>query len=1196
MRSTDSKLINNMSGEASSFVSFRSCVGSRVLAALLALAFAGAASAAVTGKIAGTVTDPSGAGIPKVSISITNTAQGTETKVTADEHGDYIFPSVPVGTYDILFQAKGFRAEKRTGLVVDTNADIAQNMILQLAQQTEEITVTDTATDTEVHVETASTQMGDVVAAKTMTDVALNGRSFTDLLALQPGIVPMSTQTGDSVIMAGASVQIAPSGGLNAGNQSISGQREDANGYLVNGGDVKELMNGGTTIIPNLDSIAEFRVLTNNFDAEFGNYSGGIVNVITKSGSNQIHGSLFEFLRNTDLDARNFFSPERSFYRQNQFGGTVGGPIRKNKIFYFGDYQGTRSNQGIDTGLISVPSLAERAGNIGVANLTGSVSGPYIANLLSGKLGYTVASGEPYAQVFPNGIIPQSVWSAPAQHLLQYIPLPNVGSGEFSTASVGETTRDDKGSFRFDANTDRYGTFSAYYFFDDFTVNNPYPSGQGGATVPGFNALNLGRGQLINFSHTKAFGGANVNEFHLSFMRDANNVGQPHGGVGPSLASQGFVTGAHSTGIFPLDPSIEGIETIGFNSFTMGLPTTNLKQWNNTYGLNDNFSRVFGDHSLKAGFEATYEQVNVTPNPIFNGSFQFQGQETGSDFADFLIGTPFFYNQQDSQSYYLRHRYQGGYLQDSWRLRPNLTFNYGVRYDHMEFWSEKYNQIPTYILGEQSVVYPNAPTSLVYPGDPGVPNTLVPSKNRFSPRAGLAWSPNSAPGFLNKIVGGPGKTSIRAGYGIFESVIEGNVMAIDEPQPPYGLSYTSPAPPLFNQPFVAAGNGAFLGNPYPFAFPPLNATASHPNTGQQFDAFLPQNGMTTPIPSNTYPYNENYFFSIQRQITDNTLFSVSYVGSQAHHLLLVYSANPGNPALCLQLSVPYGQPGSILAPDTQPCGPGLENNTYLLANGQTLNGTRGPLGPNYGNDDYDATVGNSNYNALQVVLRHAGKGYNFSLNYTWSKSIDQASSISDTGNPFNLSSTRALSAFDLAHNFVASYTVNLPFDRFSTHWRPVTRGWQLSGITRISTGFPVTLHEDGDNSLQGSSPNGVNNHYLDTPDYTGLPLDINSNPRNGQPYFNPAAFTQNALGEPGTASRRSFFGPGMFNFDLAVLRNFHIRERGSLQFRFEAFNAFNHAQFFGPAAVQGEILDANFGQVIKAQPPRLVQIALKFTF
>ena len=402
---------------------------------------------AVTGKVAGTVTDQSGASIPMVSVKMTNTAQGLEMKVTADEHGDFIFPSVPVGTYDILFEAKGFRSEKRTALVVDTNADIQQNMTLQLAQQTQELTVSDTATDVEVHVETASTQMGDVVVGKTMTEVALNGRSFTDLLALQPGIVPMSTQTGDSVIMAGASVQIAPSGGLNAGNQSISGQREDANGYLVNGGDVKELMNGGTTIIPNLDSIAEFRVLTNNFDAEFGNYSGGIVNVITKSGANQIHGSGFEFLRNTDLDARNFFSPERSFYRQNQFGGTVGGPIRKNKIFYFGDYQGTRSNQGIDTGLIAVPSLAERTGDLSsvASQLTGIVSGPYIANILQQRLGYGVTASEPYYTsnctsniqcVFPNAIIPTRAWSAPAQHLLQYIPQPNVGSGTFSTGSV----------------------------------------------------------------------------------------------------------------------------------------------------------------------------------------------------------------------------------------------------------------------------------------------------------------------------------------------------------------------------------------------------------------------------------------------------------------------------------------------------------------------------------------------------------------------------------------------------------------------------------------------------------------------------------------------------------------------------------------------------------------------------------------
>ena len=378
-----------------------------------------------------------------------------------------------MATYDILFEAKGFRSEKRTGLVIDANAAVEQNIALQLAQRSEEITVTDAVS--EVHIEAASTQLGEVVSRREMTSVALNGRSFTDLLALQPGIVPMTTQLPDSIVMAGASVAIAPSGTLNAGNQSIAGQREDANGFMVNGGDVKELMNGGTTIVPNLDSIAEFRILTNNFDAEFGNYSGGVVNVVTKSGANELHGTAFEFLRNTDLDARNFFSPERSFYRQNQFGGAVGGPIRTNKLFFFGDYQGTRQSQGIDTGLISVPTLANRAGDLidQADSLSGQVSGPYLANLLTKKLGYEVNANEPYytpgcvrnAQcVLPNAVIPQRAWSEPSRHLLPYIPAPNTGDSTFSTGAYGKILQDDKGSFRIDANTRRWGLVSGYYF------------------------------------------------------------------------------------------------------------------------------------------------------------------------------------------------------------------------------------------------------------------------------------------------------------------------------------------------------------------------------------------------------------------------------------------------------------------------------------------------------------------------------------------------------------------------------------------------------------------------------------------------------------------------------------------------------------------------------------------------------------
>jgi hypothetical protein len=1157
-----------------------------------------AAWAGTTGSIAGTIKDQSGAVVPGAKLTVTHTTQGIQTKTTADAKGDYTFPSLTVGRYDLQVIADGFKPQNRTGLTIDLDSALQIDLTLELAQRVEEVTVA----ENDVRVETTSSQMGEVVTGKAMTAVALNGRSFTDLLALQPGIVPTTTQQPESIVMAGASVAIAPSGVLNPGNQSISGQREDANGFMVNGGDVKELMNGGTSIVPNLDSIAEFRILTNNFDAEYGNYSGGVVNVVTKSGSNELHGSGFEFLRNTALDARNFFSPERSFYRQNQFGGTVGGPIRRNKVFFFGDYQGTRQSQGIDTGLIPVPSASDRTGNLGdeASSLTGEVGGPYLADLLSKKLGYGVTANEPYYTpactsssqcVFPNAVIPQRSWSEPSKHLLQYIPAPNIGNASFSTGAEGKILRDDKSSFRIDANSQRWGLFTGYYYFDDYDLNNPYPTGQGGANVPGFGALNLGRGQLINLGHTKTFGASMVNELRVSYMRSANNVGQPAGGVGPSLASQGFVTGPGTPGIVALAPSIEGIENITFNSYTIGTPITNLTQANNTYAVNDNFSKVIGAHTIKAGGQLSIEQVNVNPNPTFNGAFTFYGSETGSDFADFLIGVASQYTQADSQTYYGRHKYGAAFVQDSWRARPNLTFNIGVRWDLMQYWSEKYNQIPTFVLGQQSKVYPTAPTGLVYPTDAGIPNTLVPQGNKFAPRLGMAYSPAKADGLIGKIFGGPGKTSIRAGYGMFYSVIQGNTIAIDEPQPPYGLSYTSGAPPLFATPFISAADGETHVQPFPLTFPPLNASVNHPNPNIDFSPFLPQAGMTTPFPGNTYPYNENYFMSIERQLANTAVLSLSYVGSQAHHLLLVYSTNPGNPALCLALSKP-----SAVAPGSPTCGPFAEDATYKTAAGTIVNGTRGPFGPNYSNNDYQGSFGNSNYNSFQASLRHSGKTLDLMVAYTFSKSIDQASSISDVVDPFNYGRTRALSAWDLTHNLVATYQYQLPLGRITTRARLLTEGWSISGITRISSGFPVTLSADGDNSLQGSAPNGVNNHSLDLPDVAVGSLKLNHDPRNGLSYFDTSLFSANALGTPGSASRRTFHGPGMVNFDLALLRSFRIAEGKALQFRLETFNTFNHAQFFGPVAVDGDFDSALFGQVTKAAPPRLVQVALKFTF
>ena len=1154
--------------------------------------------AAVNGSIAGLVKDPTGSVVPGATLTLTNAAQGSKLQGTTDAKGAYAFPSLPVGRYDLLVAAPGFRPQRRSGINIDLDSALHLDLSLEIAERVESITISDSA----MHVETASAQNGEVVNAKSMTAVALNGRSFTDLLSLQAGIVPMTTQQPDSIVMAGVTVAIAPSGGLNPGNQSIAGQREDANGFMVNGGDVKELMNGGTSIVPDLDSIAEFRILTNNFAAEYGNYSGGIVNVVTKSGSNQFHGAAFDFLRNTVLDARNFFSPERSSYRQNQFGGVLGGPVKTNRVFFFGDYQGTRQSQGVDTGLFPVPSVADRSGNLSdrASSLTGSVGGPFLASLLSKKLGYPVTANEPYYTngcssslqcVFPNAAIPQSAWSEPAKHLLQYIPSPNSGANTFSTASDSRILRDDKGSFRADANSSRWGALSAYYFFDDYNLNNPYPTGQGGATVPGFAALDLGRSQLVTVADTKTFGPTLVNDLRLSFMRNANNVGEPSGGVGPSLASQGFVTGPGTPGITVLAPQIEGVENVRFNSFIIGTPITNLSQANNTFSVSDNISKMAGTHIIKAGVQLSFEQVNVKPDATFNGSFLFSGSETGSDFADFLVGVASNYNQAQSGPYYGRHKYAAGFVQDNWRIRPNLTLDYGVRWDLLQYWSEKYNQIPTFNPGQQSKVYPTAPEDLVYPTDQGIPRTLVPQSNRFSPRVGIAYSPNWSHGIAGRLFGGPGKTSFRAGYGIFYSVIQGNTIGIDEPQPPYGLSYTSSGRPLFATPFINSANGEAHVNPFPLVSPPLNATASHPNPAVDFSSFLPQAGMTAPPPWNSYPYNENYFFSIERQFGANTILSLNYVGSQAHHLLVVYSANPGNPALCLALSRP-----NAVAPGTPTCGPFGEDTTYTTAAGQTLRGTRGPLGPNFANDDYDASIGNSSYNSFQASVRHTGKQAEFMIAYTFSKSIDQASSLGDAINPFNFGLTRALSAWDLRHNLVATYDYQLPFSHLFKRGHMLTDGWSISGITRASSGFPVTISSDGDRSLMGSLPNGVNNRSLDLPDFAPGPLNLNHDPRNGLQYFNTSLFSPNALGTPGSASRRSFSGPGMLNFDLALRKSFLFQEGRSLEFRLETFNSFNHAQFFGPVAVNGDIDSNLFGQVVKAAPPRLTQIALKFTF
>src|SRR5580658_7831836 len=1021
--------------------------------------------AGVGGSVSGTVKDSSGAVIPRAEVTVINLDNGVRQTTKSDDKGFYTFPVLLVGQFDVEVSCSGFKPYRRTSVVVDANSLVVVDAVLQVGQRSDAVIVSDSA----VHVETYSSQIGEVINGDRMTNAPLNNRSYTDLLSMQAGVTPSTSITSNTVQDVGASA-LSPSGDLNPGTVSIHGQREFANAFIVNGSDSEEDVNMGTAIIPNLDSIAEFRILTSNFDAEYGEFSGGQINVITKSGSNAFHGDLFEFLRNTDLDARNYFSPTRGTFVQNQFGGTFGGPIRRNRIFFFADYQGTRQRQGVDTGLIPVPSTGDRSGDLSdlaasfstthIVNgqpvtVPTTVNGPSWATTLSNNFKYTVAAAEPYyftqgemkpdlsgtysapctsssQCVFPNAAIPQTAWSGPAQHLLQYIPAPNASGDEFATSASNQALRDDKGALRLDANANG-GLISGYYFLDGYALNNPYPVAQGGASVPGFNALYQGRAQLLSLGDTKTLNATTVNELHFSFMRAYNDLGKPQGGLGVSLASQGFVMPSGTPTIVALAPQNEGVENVVFNNFSIGTNTNELKQANNTVQWLDNFSKVIGPHTFKFGGEFHYDQVNVNPIAQFNGNFLFTGSETGLDFADFLLGIPSQYNQSQLNPFYGRNKYTGIFAQDSWRLKSNLTLNLGVRWDRIEPWYEKYNQISTTEPGKQSVVFPTAPAGILYPTDPGVRRTLAPPGDEFSPRLGLAYSPDVSPDtFLGKVLGGPGKTSLRAGFGMYYTSIEALTIGVLAANAPYGTTYSSPAPPTFSNPFVTASTGHPLGQYFPVTFAPLNSSSSHPDSKLDWSQYIPISGIPAYPVNNRIPYSEQYMFSIERQLANNTVFSASYVGNQSHRLLVLVESNPGDPALCLS---------------TPGCGPFQE----------TASGTRGPLGSNFGSDTNQSTIGNSNYNALELSLRHTSKRLQLFASYTFSKSIDQSSNVGEEVNPIDPALSRALSAFDVKHNFVVSYACELPFEHLSGVSNRWTKGWTISGITHFSSGFPVTL-------------------------------------------------------------------------------------------------------------------------------------------
>jgi hypothetical protein len=1213
--------------------------------------------AQTTGTIRGTVADPSGAVVPGAQVEAILAQAYVSRTTQSNAEGEFVFPALPVGRYTVIVKAPGFReyqqsnVEVQIGHVTLANANLELGTLAQVVMAVAEAPL----------VETTSTQMGAVVSDRMVTQLPLNARDTYQLLQLQPGV---QSELGSDLFY----------GSDQTGVVSVNGGRGRANNYTVNGGDANDQFANLPAIQPSPDSIEEFRVMTSTFDAEFGRNSGSVVNVVTKSGSNVVHGNMYEFLRNQHLNARNFFEVARPDFKQNQFGGTLGGPIKRDQSFFFLSYEGRRIHQGIPSATVAVPTEAERQGDFSAGPaFNGTLTDAYLAQALGaragcaaavqGSAGASIASGTPYASIFPGNIIPSGCFDPTAADLMkQFVPLPNSG-GLYYQASPLERNRADQATMRIDQKISVHQQFNAYYYFDDDYLEKPFAKFEaGGATLPGFGDLSNERFQQLNLTHTWASGATAVNEFRFSAFREGQlrflhpqrtNLVQDSCVTVP--ADQCFTDPTNQgLGITPnLGAGHEGVPFVSVSGgFSLGNNLEGeLPQFGNTFQAADNFSKVKGNHTLKFGADVHRQQFDQTLYFASNGDESFFGggpNDVGySDLMpNYLLGLPDTYLQGSAQHEYVRATALYLFAEDSWKLRHNVTLNYGLRWELNTPIADVGGRTQTFRPGQNTAVFPCQlaannplvaafgttdcgpgsagesvfPQGLVMPGDRGVPMGLTQTYYRsFAPRLGLAWSPGWTSGWRRVLTGGPDKTSIRMGWGIFYNPIEQLVLEQFNGEPPFGGT-TSLTNSMFNTPFLGQ-DGTVSPNPF-------NGILN-PQRGQpvDFSAFRPILLYGQFQPKLRSQYSEQYNFNIQRQLTPTLVVEAAYVGSQGHRLLASYDMNYSNPQTCLDLH----QIATLTGQSSIDCGPFIEDSSFYIPAGTipagvTLHLPYGSVpsitGPNptpitlvglrrysspfcqpttgagcppdgvpvFSSVFAENTIANSNYNSLQTqVEKRFSRGMEFHVSYTWSKSFDEASSFENILNPLDFRRSYALSLFDARNRLVYSYVWQLPVPTKHGLAGKLVNGWAVSGITSFQTGFPIRITSSDDLELMYS-------YGFELPGEPDIVKRFQTiNPRGpGNLFFDPSTFQPQALGTIGSSPRSVCCGPGINNFDVGMHKDTQLTERTRLEFRGEFFNIVNHAQFMAP---DGNISDGgDFGRVMLARDPRLVQFALKLFF
>jgi Carboxypeptidase regulatory-like domain len=1228
------------------------------------------------GRILGRVADPSGAVLASVRVTIVNDATGVSRNTETNSNGDYVFPEVPVGNYRVEFELSGFKKDVRRDVTLELNQVVTLNVTMQIGQAKEVVEVTSEAP----LVDTTSTQLGAVVNDRAVSQLPLNARDTYQFLQLQPGV--MSTAGSSNSIVYGSN---------NAGAVSVNGGRGRANNFSVNGGDANDQFVNLPTVQPSPDSIEEFRVLTNTFDAEYGRNSGSVVNVVTKSGTNNFHGNIYEFFRNTVLNANAYcftavdgLPCDKPQFNQNQFGGTFGGPIVKDRTFFFASYEGRRIRQGIPSPLVFVPTMSERpsatqpfADFSSESPFPGTLTNAFALNQrpnCTTALGSApnIPDGQLYSDLFRNNIIPLGCLDPTAVDLLQFVPTPANNSDKLVTTPV-QPERGDQFTVRLDHHLNNKQNLSFYYYFDDHHLISPFAQFEAaGANVPGFGSITNERFQQWNLSHTWTINNTTVNEFRFNYNREAQRTFQlpvftttVQNSCPPAPAWLTNVTGPvpcfsdgtpeNTLGIHPnLGPKVEGLPFIQVSGgFTIGNNGEGfLPQVGNSFQWSDSISKVAGNHSLKFGGDVRRQRFDQTLFFDVNGEFFVDETSTSSTlgdtaFSDYLLGLPGSYGQGSAQVENVRSTGLYLFAQDSWKIRPNLTLNYGLRWELNTPIADISKHVQTFRPGQVSTVYPcedtantdcssMTPVGLVVPGDAGVPNALTQTYHKaFAPRIGVAWSPGSS-----------GKTSIRAGWGLFYNPIEQLVLEQFSAEPPFGGS-TFPFNTLFNTPFLDQSGTFFYPNPFGLSSLSGFNGILNPPRDQPVDW-----GMFRPIllfgqfqPHMRSQYSAQYNLTIQRQLTRDMKFEIGYVGSQGHRLLATHDINFGNPQTCLDLNavlgdgtcgqyfadsaftipsrttlpvdfhLPYAQNHSVI-----PAGTTLTNDLTLVGlrpysspQCDPLSGNGCPADgiPVFSSIFAQDTIANSAYNSLQASLeKRFSHGLQFTAAYTFGKSFDQASSFEGILNPIDPRISRSLSTFDARHRIVLSYYWELPVRKYSGAAGKLLNGWALSGITTFQTGFPIRISSQADNELMYSfdfelpgepaqigpfrtmRPQSNSNYFFDPNSFTENASDDSQPLCSQQAVF--GCFDPSLFGSLGNAKRTICCGPHISNTDFAILKTIPISENKHVDFRAEFFNIFNHTQFFNP---DGNTSDGSqFGQVTQVRDPRLMQLALKFFF